>query len=114
MLPKFQLEYETILNDVLTNLGMDTAFTENANFTKMIQDDEAIGISKLKQKTFIDVNEEGTEAAAATSGEIKLMSALEEAPFHMEVNRPFFLTLTDDNTGAILFMGSISNPQTAE
>lgn len=112
MMPKFQLEYETILNESLEKLGMKTAFQERtANFSKMIQEDESIWISQVKQKTFIDVNEKGTEAAAATSVEVKITSAPIEKPFIMEVNRPFLILITDHSTDTILFIGSIYNPQ---
>ena len=111
MLPKFQLDYEVLLNEPLKRLGMTTAFDKGANFTKMIKENDPIWISKVKQKTFIDVNERGTEAAGATSVEMVTESATMDQPFHMEVNRPFFIVITDDDTGMILFMGSISNPQ---
>jgi serpin B len=65
----------------------------------------------VKQKTYIDVNEEGTEAAGATSVEVVTESASLDGPFHMEVNRPFFIAITDNNSGTILFIGLISNPQ---
>jgi serine protease inhibitor len=111
MLPRFQLEYEVLLNETLKKLGMNTAFDSSANLTKMITEKDPIMISKVKQKTFIDMNEEGTEAAAATSVEIVKESASVDKSFFMEVNRPFFIAITDDKTDAILFMGSISNPQ---
>lgn len=115
LLPKFQLEYEAILNDTLSQLGMATAFDEeNADFSKMIETDDPLWISQVKQKTFIDVNEQGTEAAAATSVEMETTSAPINEPFHMEVNRPFFIAITDDETDAILFMGLISNPNEGE
>lgn len=110
LLPKFKLEYETELNDTLKKLGMESAFHEGADFTKMIVEPDPIWIDKVKQKTYIDVNEEGTEAAAVTSVEIVTESAATDPPFYMEVNKPFFIALTDDETGAILFMGKISNP----
>ncbi len=112
MLPKFQMEYEVVLNEALEKLGMPSAFYEkDANFSKMvtINDTNPIWISQVKQKTFIDVNEEGTEAAAVTSVEMVKESA--SATIKMEVNRPFFIAITDEKTDAILFMGSISNPQ---
>lgn len=109
LLPRFQLEYEALLNDTLKTLGMPSAF-DNANFSKMIEENAPLYISKVTQKTFLDVNEEGTEAAAATSVEIVTESASAEMPFYMEVNRPFFIAITDDKTGVVLFMGSISNP----
>jgi serine protease inhibitor len=110
MLPKFKLEYEILLNDTLKELGMTTAFDTGANFSRMIEENEALSISKVKQKTFIEVNEEGTEAAAVTSVEIVKESASLDNPFHMEINRPFFIVITDHKTGTILFLGSISNP----
>lgn len=114
LLPKFQLEYETLLNGALEKLGMSTAFDNRADFTKMIEEQESLSISEVKQKTFIDVNEEGTEAAAATSIGVRVTSALLDDPFYMEVNRPFFIAITDEETDMILFMGSIGNPQQAE
>ncbi len=111
LLPKFHLKYEVLMNEPLKRLGMTTAFAEDANFTKMIKESDPLWISKVKQKTFIDVNEEGTEAAGATSVGMATTSAPEDGPFQMEVNRPFFFAITDDETGMVLFMGSISNPQ---
>lgn len=110
LLPKFKLEYETELNDTLKKLGMESAFYKDAHFTKMIQEPDPIWIDKVKQKTYLDVNEEGTEAAAVTSVEMVTESSVADPPFYMEVNRPFFITLTDDETGTILFMGKINNP----
>lgn len=109
LLPTFQLEYEALLNDILVNLGMATAFTHNANFSKMIEEMNSLAISEVKQKTFIDVNEEGTEAAAITSVAIAETSAPADS-FYMKVNRPFVIVITDNQTDTILFMGSIANP----
>lgn len=114
VLPKFQMEYEVELNELLQDLGMKTAFHREANFSKMIYGDDPVWISKVKQKTFIDVNEEGTEAAAATSVEMVKESSIVEDVFYMEVNRPFFVAITEDLTGSILFMGLISNPIVGE
>jgi len=113
LLPKFELEYEAVLNETLKQLGMKTAFDHNeADFSNMIEENDPIWIDQVKQKTFIEVNEEGTEAAGATSIEMETTSAPanEEEPFYMEVNRPFFFTITDEETGTILFMGEIANP----
>ncbi|WP_284037335.1 serpin family protein [Neobacillus sp. 114] len=111
LLPKFQLEYEVILNDPLKNLGMETAFDTRANFSKMVKETDPIMISEVKQKTFIDVNEAGTEAAAATSVQMVKESASIDNPFFIEVNRPFFMAITEEESGTILFMGLISDPQ---
>jgi serpin B len=66
-------------------------------------------INNVKHKTFIEVNEQGTEAAAVTSVEVRTMSAMQ--PFSMDVNRPFFFTIEDGSTGTLLFMGAIENPE---
>ncbi|MFA1821071.1 serpin family protein [Virgibacillus oceani] len=111
LLPKFELEYEINLNKTLQQLGLDSAFNPNkADFSTMIEEEDPIWIDQVKQKTFIEVNEEGTEAAAATSIEMETTSAPVDDPFYMEVNRPFFFTITDEETGTILFIGEISNP----
>ena len=111
LLPKFKMEYETELNDALEALGMASAFTDSADFSKMVEGDASLLISKVKQKTYIDVNEEGTEAAAVTSVQMEATSAPVDDPFEMEVNRPFFLMITDDETGVILFIGFVANPE---
>ena len=110
LLPKFQLEYEATLNDMLKKLGMTTAFAKGANFGKMIQEGDPLWISQVKQKTYLDVNEKGTEAAAATSVEIVTESFSPEGPFRMEVNRPFVIAITENRSNTILFLGEINNP----
>ena len=107
-LPRFKMDYEATLNDALSALGMEEAFTNNANFSQMGNN---LKISQIKHKTFVEVNEEGTEAAATTSVGIELTSAKPpQKPFEMIVNRPFFCTIRDNQTGTVLFMGSIAEP----
>ncbi|WP_332646570.1 serpin family protein [Lysinibacillus sp. 54212] len=113
LLPKFKLEYEVAFKEPLQELGIHEAFGAKANFSKMIEEKEPFFISEVKQKTFIDVNEKGTEAAAATSVTVKT-GGEPATPFQMEVNRPFFVAITDDTTDIILFMGTIANPQQGE
>lgn len=110
ILPKFTMDYETNLNDVLQQLGMKRAFEKEAEFSKLIEEDVPVWISSVKQKTFIEVNEKGTEAAAVTGVEMVTESAPADKPFFIQANRPFFLTITDVETGIILFMGGIGNP----
>ncbi|WP_407270330.1 serpin family protein [Radiobacillus sp. PE A8.2] len=111
-LPRFQIEYDVLLNDKLKELGMPSAFdVKSVNFSNMIKEDELIWISYIKQKTFLEVNEKGAEAAAATSvGMTDGAAPPSNQPFVMEVNRPFFIAITDEATGTILFMGSVFNP----
>ncbi|MDY6902163.1 MAG: serpin family protein [Cyanobacteriota bacterium] len=110
-LPRFKMDYEATLNDALSALGMEEAFTDNANFSEMGNN---LKISQVKHKTFVEVNEEGTEAAATTSVGIQLTSAKlpSQEPFRMIVNRPFFCAIRDNQTGTVLFMGSIVEPLT--
>lgn len=113
-LPKFTLDYEIILNELLENLGMKLAFEDSAEFTKMIEGEVPVSISEVKQKTFIEVNEKGTEAAAVTSVEVEETSASIDEPFVIDVNRPFILTIVDEETDAILFLGEIAHPKVEE
>jgi serpin B len=108
-LPRFKTDYDVTLNDALKTLGMEEAFSSKANFSGMGKN---FAISQVKHKTFVEVNEEGTEAAAATSVGIVTTSLREEPePFRMIVDRPFFCAIRDNQTGNILFMGSIIEPQ---
>lgn len=113
MLPKFELEYEITLNDALKALGMKKAFSsEEASFSNMAEGDVPIFIYEVKQKSYLNISEEGTEAAAATSIEMRTesYSPTDTPPFQMVVDRPFFFTITDNETNAILFMGTIFDP----
>lgn len=110
LLPKFQLKYEVDLNNSLQQLGMKNAFERNANFSKLIKEEVPLWIDKVKQVAYIDVNEEGTEAAAVTSIAIETTAFMEDETFYMEVNRPFFIAIVDEKKDLILFMGLIENP----
>jgi serpin B len=91
-------------------MGMAVTFAcGQADFSRLYAEED-VCITKVKQKTFIEVNEEGTEAAAATSVEVGLTAAMPEEPFSMIVDRPFFFAIHDTQTGAILFLGSIVDP----
>jgi len=107
--PKFQYSWEIQLNQILSDLGMAVAFDRNsANFAK-INPDNQLYITKVKHKTFIKVNEEGTEAAAVTSVGVGVTS-VPANPLEFLVNRPFLYLITEEDTGAILFMGRVENP----
>ncbi|MBW4577202.1 MAG: serpin family protein [Aphanothece sp. CMT-3BRIN-NPC111] len=108
--PRFKLEYDIELSSALKALGMESAFDPyTANFTEMSS--IPVNIDQVKHKTFVEVNEEGTEAAAVTSVNIVTTSArIPEEPFRMVVDRPFFCAIRDNQTGTVLFMGSIVEP----
>ena len=109
-LPRFKMDYDVELKTALSAIGMGIAFDDAADFSGLSK--AATKIDQVKHKTFVEVNEEGTEAAAVTSIAIVVTSArLEEEPFKMLVDRPFFCAIRDNQTGEILFMGSIVNPE---
>ncbi len=103
-LPRFKLEYSIELNDALKALGMEIAFQEGADFSAMTP--SRLQIDLVQHKTFVEVNEEGTEAAAVTG-----VGMTRGIPDEMIVDRPFFLVIRDNQTGTILFMGSIVEPE---
>jgi serine protease inhibitor len=103
-LPRFKLEWERLLIPDLQALGMHDAFVENgADFSRMSPRGHELFISVVKQKTYVDVNEEGTEAAAVTNVGISLTSA----PVPFRVDRPFVFVIRERLTGTVVFMGKI-------
>ncbi|MBD3180525.1 MAG: serpin family protein [Candidatus Latescibacteria bacterium] len=116
-LPKLRLEYESVINNPLISMGMGIAFSpKNADFTRMCKvKKENVFISEVLHKTFLQVNEEGTEAAAVTSVRMRATSVSMDRPrpFHLVFDRPFFIAIVDERTGSILFMGNITLPPEA-
>ena len=109
-MPKFTLRWEALLNDPLQALGMRQAFQGDvADFTRMSRDaGNHLYISKVKQKAFVDVHEEGTEAAAVTSVEISVTCAC--GPQVIRIDRPFVFAIRERLSGTILFLGKIVRP----
>ncbi len=109
-LPRFKLENNYNLTGVLPPMGMPLAFAREADFSGISP--EPLHIGFVIQKTFVAVNEEGTEAAAATAIGVRAMAAFREPPpFHFVVDRPFFIAIRERQTGLILFLGAISDPR---
>lgn len=109
-LPRFRLEYERVLNEQLQALGMERAFDPyGADFGNISPLGEDLYISQVKQKTFVEVNEEGTEAAAVTSVEVRPVSM----PPSFHVDRPFLVAIRERLSGTILFLGVIGAPPPA-
>jgi serpin B len=105
-LPKFTFEYTTSLVSALQALGMTQAFTNNADFSAMAE--KSLKISTVMQKTFIDVNEKGTEAAAVTFiGFTTTAFGPSSEPRRVDffADRPFLFLIRENSTGAILFIG---------
>jgi len=110
LVPRFKMEYECGLVPTLRALGMRDAFdASTADFSGM--SDAALCVSEVKHKAVVEVNEEGTKAAAVTSVEMKATSIREPADrFSFIANRPFFFVIRDDATGTLLFMGALYDP----
>jgi serine protease inhibitor len=109
-LPKFSFEYKSELNNELDSLGMGIAFTDNADFSG-INPGGSLKISKVLHKTFVEVDEEGTEAAAVTSVEIVITAYPgEKIPVFFTVDRPFIFAIREKDTGSVLFIGCVQNP----
>lgn len=104
-LPRFTLNYEIRLNNVLSDMGMPTAFTNQADFTK-INNKGGLTLSFVKQNTFVAVDEKGTEAAAVTS--VGVTTTAVQLP--TLIDRPFAFIIHEKTTGAVLFIGKIADP----
>jgi serine protease inhibitor len=108
-LPKWRQEYKATLNATLAKLGMAVAFNAlQADFSGMRKERD-LYISRVVHKTFIEVDEEGTEAAAATGVEMRA-GAMPAEPAKFVADRPFLYAITDDESGTILFIGLVASP----
>jgi serpin B len=105
ILPRFKFTYEKSLVDMFKTLGMESAFIPGG-FLNLADQGEGLLISDIKHKTFIEVNEEGTEAAAVTSVEITDTGM----PEGFYGTRPFVFVIRDDRSGTILFIGKVEDP----
>lgn len=110
-LPKFKMEFdfENDLKKVLQAMGIKEAFAATSDFSG-INDDNRLYVGGVKQKTFIEVNEEGT-TAAAVSGIIGYTSPGVSKYLEFIVNRPFIYAIQERSSGAILFVGKVTNPK---
>ena len=107
-IPKFKFETNYFLSETLSNLGMPTAFTNSADFSGMTGTKD-LKIDKVIHQAFIEVNEEGTEAAAATGVTKMTLSKKPPTPI-FKADHPFIFIIQQKDTGNILFMGRVSNP----
>ncbi|HZS43494.1 MAG TPA: serpin family protein [Blastocatellia bacterium] len=110
-IPRFKMESDENLVPSLKKLGMVSAFDpEHADFSAMSR--EPLYIEIVKHKAVIDVNEEGTEAAAATAvGVARATAMMPPPPFEFIADHPFFIAIRDSQTGALLFIGTVSDPE---
>jgi serine protease inhibitor len=107
-IPRFGLSYDGILNEALKDLGMSVAFGPGADFRRMSPLGDQFCIDFVRQKTFIEVNERGTRAAAATAVGVRPVS------FNgLVADRPFLFAIRERLTGTILFVGMVGDPTAA-
>jgi serpin B len=110
-LPRFKMEYEAELISPLKANGLKLMFdAKRADFSG-ISTKEPLYVSEVRHKTIIEVNEEGTEAAAATAAVMNATGASSNEPFEFIADRPFLAALRDNATGIILFLGAVRDPQ---
>ncbi|XP_058125675.1 antichymotrypsin-2-like isoform X3 [Anopheles coustani] len=103
-LPKFKIEFTRDLNEDLKKLGMDRMFSDSAEFPDLLEQDEPLKVSKVVHKAFIEVNEEGTEAAAATGMLFMACSMIISEPRIFKADHPFIYTLVSREKG-VVFIG---------
>jgi serpin B len=111
-LPRFKLHSQYTLNATLQAMGIRDAFDQQrADFSQMVseQPEGPLAISTVVHKAFCEVNEEGTEAAAATGVAIAVRSAAEE-PKVFRADRPFLFAIRHNPTGSLLFLGRVNDP----
>lgn len=105
-LPVFRIEFEQKLNDVLGSLGITKAFTDLADLENLFENDVPVKVSEVRHKAVIEVDEHGSEAAAATSIGIVPTSL----PVEVKFNHPFLFLISERHTGAFLFTGILRHP----
>lgn len=108
-LPRFKVESEFRLDAVLKQLGLIRAFSDSAQFGRMTTEANLM-IGAVVHKAFVEVNEEGTEAAAATGVGMKMTSAPVSEPVTFHVDQPFLFFIRHEPSGAVLFAGRVVNP----
>ncbi len=108
-MPKFKFSSEFTLNDALAKLGMTDGFTPGKADLSGMDGSHNLFISKALHKAYINVDEKGTEAAASTAVAIGLTS-IPANPVDLKIDRPFLFLIQDKPTGAILFLGRVTNP----
>ncbi|XP_074365773.1 serpin-ZX-like [Apium graveolens] len=116
-IPKFKFEYEIELSKALTILGLTLPFKPDlvTGFKEMVHDPTPLYVSKMYHKSFIEVDESGTEAAAATVAVMGFgcgLTRIEELRIDFVADHPFLYVIRENNTGIVQFIGQVLNPST--
>ncbi len=110
-LPKFEIDTKYFIKDILISLGINSAFIDGlADFSKM-DGTKNLVIDSVIHQAYVGIDEEGTEAAAATAVVMRLTSAMPEEEKIFNANRPFIFFIEEKETKAILFVGKLNNPE---
>ncbi len=115
VIPRFKVAFESTLNEPLSAMGMAIALSPaTAQFDRIHELDVPTWISQVRHKSFVEVNEEGTKAAAVTSGAMRALAAVPAVPFNFVADRPFLYAIQDELTGVLLFVGVMHDPLLTE
>uniref|UniRef100_A0AAG5D4W5 Serpin domain-containing protein n=1 Tax=Anopheles atroparvus TaxID=41427 RepID=A0AAG5D4W5_ANOAO len=112
-LPKFKIDFSRDLNEDLKALGMSRMFSDAAEFPDLLEGNEPLKVSKVVHKAFIEVNEEGTEAAAATAAVVRMKRAMPPRRVQFVVDRPFLYVLLLSGARQTAFIGRLAKPDPA-
>jgi serpin B len=111
-LPKFKISFGFESSEALKRLGLELPFSQSGDLTEMV--DSSLGkdlyVDSVFHKAFVEVNEEGTEAAAASAAVIQLRSMVFGGPTEFVADHPFVFIIREDLTGVVLFVGHVLNP----
>ncbi|RLM63688.1 serpin family protein [Halorubrum sp. Atlit-26R] len=111
-MPKFEYEFNTELSEVLKSMSMEAAFGPGADFSEMVDSGGGPRIDDVFHKAFVSVDEEGTEAAAATS--VFMIESAPPTSFDLTIDRPFLFCIRDRPTDAVLFLGQVTDVSAAQ
>ncbi|KAL5722433.1 hypothetical protein ACHQM5_005956 [Ranunculus cassubicifolius] len=115
LIPKFKIAFEVQASDILKCVGLELPFSDKAEFTELVQKSDvgrSLLVSGVQHKSYIEVNEEGTEAAASTLESLRAFCS----PFkpvkrvNFVANHPFMFVIREEKSGVVLFMGHVVNP----
>lgn len=108
-MPRFRCDYSVGMKELMRTMGVEDLFDENSSNLSNISD-QPLSVSEVMHKAAIDVDEQGTEATAATSLAISFTTLVDDNPFNLVVNRPFVFAIEEKASNSLLFIGKINNP----
>ena len=115
LLPKFKISYGFEASEMLKELGLVSPFTAGEGLTEMVESSmgKNLYVSSIHHKSFVEVNEEGTEAGAASAAVVMLRSLMTDEKVAFMADHPFVFVIKEDMTGVVLFIGQVADPREA-